>query len=200
MSKPIKKTSRRTITHEQAAWYDMIYRCQRPKHPRYPDYGAKGIKVCKQWCGKEGRQAFVEFMGPKPSPDHVLGRLDMTGNYEPKNVAWMTRSEARRRQVNTVTVDTKDGPVAVVTLAEEIGRDGRNTRRRMTVFGWTADEALNEEPDYRKLTAEQAIEIYKARQKGEPCAPIAKRYGVSVNLVSQIGNGDKWASVTGART
>jgi hypothetical protein len=187
------------MTHEQAAWYDMIYRCQNPKHARYPEYGAVGIKVCKQWCGSEGRQTFTDFMGDKPTPAHVLGRKDMTGNYTPENCAWMTRSEARRLQINTVKVQTMNGPVAAVTLANKLGLPERRTRRRISLHGWSPKQALTRElPMYRKLNAEQAIEIYQARKRGVKCDVLAVKYGCSVNMVSMIGRGLKWANVTGA--
>jgi hypothetical protein len=189
--------SRRTITHEQAAWYDMIYRCTRPSHARYKDYGAKGIKVHKAWTGREGRHAFTEYMGPKPTPKHVLGRLDMTGDYVPGNVAWMTRSEARRLQVNTVKVETSDGPVAIVTLAEQAGKDPRTARRRVAWSGWKPEDALNKDLAHnRRLTEEQALEIYGRAHGGESCRDLAEEFGVSLNLLYEIRRGDKWGSVT----
>lgn len=193
-----KRAPRRTMTHEQAAWYDMVYRCTRKTHPRYKEYGKRGIKVYKAWLGSEGRDAFTSFMGPRPTPQHVLGRLDTSGDYVPGNVAWMTRSELRRLQSNTVKVDTRNGPVALVTLAEKAGKDPRNVRRRVAWYGWEVREALEKEwPDYRKLTDDQAREIYERRQSGETCQALADEYGVSAGLVSQIGTGQKRANATG---
>jgi len=185
------------MTREQACWYDMVYRCTRPDHKRYKDYGAKGIKVYEGWLGEGGREAFTEHMGPRPE-GQVLGRLDMSGDYVPGNVAWMTRSEARRLQKNTVKVDTADGPVAAVTLAEKAGKSPRNVRRRLVAHGWSPKEALGRDlPKYRKLTGDQAIAIFGRARAGESCQDLAIEYGVSLNLIYEIRRGEKWGAVTG---
>lgn len=191
-----------TVSPEQACWYDMNHRCHHPTHPRYKDYGAKGIKVCRAWRDTTpgAREAFTDYMGPRP-PGLVLGRPDTSKGYEPGNVAWMTRSEARRVQCNAVKVQTKDGLVALADLAEAAGKDPRNVRRRVQWYGWTSEDALAAEwPEYRRITQEQAKEIYAARRRKPPvpCRVLALKYGVSENLCSQIGLGVKWAQATGA--
>lgn len=73
---------------------DMVYRCKRESHPRYKDYGARGISVCPQW--EEDFWVFVEDMGPRPEGKrngrslYSLERVDNNGNYEPGNVVWGT--------------------------------------------------------------------------------------------------------------
>jgi hypothetical protein len=51
-----------------------------------------------------------------------------------------------------------------------------------------------------KLTADQALAIYRRRMAGEPLRPIADDYGVSVMTVSKIARGVMWNHVTGAPT
>lgn len=85
-------------------WKSMLSRCLNPNSPGYKKwYGAKGITVCSRWAerGPRGKTkgyapgflAFIEDMGPKPSPTHSLDRIDPAGNYEPTNCRWATRSE-----------------------------------------------------------------------------------------------------------
>jgi len=31
------------------SWYNMLSRCRNPKATKYPDYGARGIRVCERW-------------------------------------------------------------------------------------------------------------------------------------------------------
>ena len=38
-------------------WYNLIQRCTNTKHPRYKDYGGKGVTVCKRWLELEN---FIE--------------------------------------------------------------------------------------------------------------------------------------------
>jgi hypothetical protein len=57
----IKIDPRRLGEPEADAWLDMFGRCYDKTHPRYPEEGAKGIRVCPQWW--EYAQ-FYEDMGP----------------------------------------------------------------------------------------------------------------------------------------
>jgi len=57
------------------------------------------------------------------------------------------------------------------------------------------DKALNGTTYGQKLTASQAKEIFESR---EPSAAVARRFGVSPNLVCNIKKGRAWAHVTKA--
>lgn len=80
-------------------WVSMIYRCTKPYASGYANYGGKGILVSPVFVASF--KAFMDHMGPKPSPDHSLDRIDTYGNYEPGNVRWATRTEQNRNRTNT---------------------------------------------------------------------------------------------------
>lgn len=78
-------------------WYDMRQRCSSPTRKEWEHYGGRGIRVCARW--NRSFRAFVEDMGPRPTNEHTIDRIDVNGNYERTNCKWSTRAEqnANRR-------------------------------------------------------------------------------------------------------
>ena len=80
-------------TPTYASWANMKNRCLNPKVPKYKDYGARGITVCKRWL--DSFASFIADMGERPA--HLtLDRINNDGNYEPGNCRWATA----KQQVN----------------------------------------------------------------------------------------------------
>ena len=73
----------------------MKAHCSNPKGAGWRWYGGRGVTVCERWAGSF--EAFLADMGLKPSPKHVLVRIDADGNFEPGNCRWATRARAPRR-------------------------------------------------------------------------------------------------------
>jgi len=83
---------------EHYVWRSMLARCCNANHPYYSYYGGRGIQVCAAWMQYE---AFFADVGPRPSAEHSLDRIDNDGNYEPGNVRWATKSEQQRNKTTT---------------------------------------------------------------------------------------------------
>lgn len=75
-------------TAEFLAWKAMIGRCTNPNTPGFCNWGGRGITVCERWVTFRN---FFEDMGPRPSKQHSLDRIDVNGNYEPTNCRWATK-------------------------------------------------------------------------------------------------------------
>ena len=77
------------------SWAAMRRRCNDPTHPRYSDYGGRGIFVCREWDDAEkGFERFVSDMGLRP-PGKTLDRKNVDLSYNPKNCRWATLIEQR---------------------------------------------------------------------------------------------------------
>ena len=76
---------------EYAVWMNMKERCRNPNKAAYKYYGARGIIFCERW---ESFENFLADMGPRPSPQHVLDRIEVNGNYEPTNCRWLSKEKS----------------------------------------------------------------------------------------------------------
>ena len=77
-------------TSEYQSWLSMKQRCLNKKNKDYPNYGAKGITVCKEWI--DSFESFIKDMGEKPD-GYSIDRIDNTKGYYPSNCKWSSRSE-----------------------------------------------------------------------------------------------------------
>lgn len=97
-------------------WCNIKRRCRDTKHPRYQDWGGRGIGMCDIWFYDYFK--FAIDVGPKPSPFHQLDRINNNGAYEIGNCRWTTATiQARNRR----TKKTSKTGITGVELRPEQG-------------------------------------------------------------------------------
>lgn len=70
---------------------NMLQRCENPQNKAYPNYGGRGISVCKEWHDVSVFYAWAISNGYE---SHLtLERKNNDGNYEPSNCRWATYKE-----------------------------------------------------------------------------------------------------------
>lgn len=83
---------------EYGIWRQMMKRCTYKKYKYFDRYGGRGIKVCDRWLEFEN---FIVDMGPRPSKNHQIDRIDNNGNYQPENCRWTTQINNARNKSNS---------------------------------------------------------------------------------------------------
>ncbi len=124
---------------EYQTWKHMIARCENPAVERYESYGGRGIKVCERW--RASFEAFLEDMGPKPSPKHSIERKESDGNYEPGNCIWATRKQQDNNKTNSARVTAFGQTRTVAEWTELLGFPRTALRNRLRA-GWAPEDAL----------------------------------------------------------
>lgn len=84
----------RNTTHGESknplygVWQSMRRRCQTPVDKEYPNYGGRGIKVCREW-----NRSFASFYNwairANYRPGLSIERIDVNGDYEPANCCFI---------------------------------------------------------------------------------------------------------------
>lgn len=86
-----KRTHGASKTRIFAVWRAMVARCHKPGSSSYEKYGARGVRVCREWTDFA---TFREWSLRSGYGDGLsIDRIDSDGNYEPSNCRWIPLSE-----------------------------------------------------------------------------------------------------------
>jgi len=78
-------------------WKNMKRRCYDKNNKRYENYGGKGVIVCSEWLSD-----YLNFREWALSNGYesnlTIDRMNVNGNYEPKNCRWATAKQQANNQ------------------------------------------------------------------------------------------------------
>lgn len=89
-------TGDRTRTHGMTghpfyrSWASMFERCENSNSTAFKYYGGRGIKICSRW---KMFSNFQKDMFDSWKHGLTIERVDVNGNYTPKNCTWIPKSE-----------------------------------------------------------------------------------------------------------
>lgn len=79
----------RSSSSAYGSWINMIYRCTNPDHPRFADWGGRGITIDPRWRDFDN---FLADMGERPQ-GMSIERKDNNGPYASWNCVWATQHQ-----------------------------------------------------------------------------------------------------------
>lgn len=120
-------------------WQQMKQRCRCVTNSAYASYGGRGIKFCERW---DNFLNFVADMGPRPSPQHSIDRINNDGNYEPGNCRWATRKEQANNRRSSRRLTHAGRNLTLAQWADELGMDWRVFHKRLS-RGWSEEDAIS---------------------------------------------------------
>jgi hypothetical protein len=130
----------RSETKEFRAWAKMLARCYNTNDWHYPNWGGRGIRVCKRW--KDSFTFFLEDMGEAPSPQHTLERIDNDGSYYPDNCRWAPHAEQARNTRRNCRLSFQGRTMILSDWARELGLPPYILSDRLR-RGWSVEEAIS---------------------------------------------------------
>lgn len=152
-----QEANRVNVTHgmsksiEWKRWRGMRRRCYDQKQPDYKLYGGRGIAVCDEWrLSGDGFINFYRDMGPIPSQNHEINRINNDGPYSKENCAWTSKKIQSRNRRSTHVVDVDGNSMSLADAAELRGLSYAMVLMRINKYGWTVERALTEAPKRRQ--------------------------------------------------
>lgn len=136
------KTHGMIHTPEYRSWSLAKSRCLNPKCKDYPNYGGRGVKMCRRW--KNSFEAFYEDMRSKPKPkrDYSLDRINNDGNYEPENCRWVKRKEQNNNKRNVKEITFRGKTQTISQWAEELNIKKDTLYARLITYKWSMEKAF----------------------------------------------------------
>lgn len=133
-------THRQSKCSEYRIWSGIVQRCTNIKNQAYSDYGGRGIKVCERWRVFEN---FIADMGPRPSPEYSIDRIDNNGDYEPSNCQWSTQLQQMGNTRNSRLLTLNGTTLCVAEWERTLGFPKGIIHNRLR-YGWNNERALTE--------------------------------------------------------
>ena len=121
-------------------WNSMKHRCYDKSNKKYKNYGARGIKICKEW-----KDSFENFLNWCLNSDYekglTLDRIDVNSDYKPNNCRWANFTIQARNKTNNNLVTYNNETKCVAQWCEDLNIPYNTIRARLRL-GWTPELAF----------------------------------------------------------
>jgi len=125
---------------EYRTWSSMKQRCYNPTDISYHNYGARDITVCDEWI--DDFNTFLNDMGPKPSKEYSIDRIDVNDNYCKLNCKWSDRTTQGNNRRNNAYETINDTTLTRVQWYRLTNQQRTSVIYRMEMNGMNFEDAL----------------------------------------------------------
>lgn len=166
-------------------WAQIVQRCFNPNHPKFKNYGQRGIDMDPRW-----RESFLTFkreVPRRPNRKCSIERIDNNKGYWPDNIRWEPAKIQNRNRRNTRILIFEDRKISLPALAEKVGMNRKRLQARLDA-GMSVEEAVS------KPLKKGAYKGFDFR--GTHYASLveaAKAYGIAYETVRSRFYNKKWS-------
>ena len=155
-------------------WSSMRDRCNNPRCKDYKYYGAKGIRVSPEW------DEFLEFKRWALRNGYQEGlsidRIDLDGNYEPRNCRWVTWDIQMNNMSSNHTIEYNGETHNLTEWAKIKGIDPRVLEARINSYHWDITKALETPVNSHRITYKIDGSVYGLKE-------LSKKYGINYHTL-----------------
>lgn len=138
------------LTPEYKVWTGIKTRCRNPNNNCRDRYYERGIKICAGWCEYS---SFLDDMGPRPSDNHSIDRINNDGHYScghcqeckqngwPSNCRWSTDVEQARNRRSNFLVECYGKSMTCPEWSEISGVKPATIQWRLKA-GWSTKDSI----------------------------------------------------------
>ncbi|MBR3166922.1 MAG: hypothetical protein IKF16_12215 [Lachnospiraceae bacterium] len=120
-------------------WHHMRSRCESEKNNRFYLYGARWIKVCREWQSFEAFRTWAKKSGYNDALS--IDRIDTNGDYTPQNCRWATPKEQANNRRNNHIIRFQGETRTLSEWSERTGI-GQTTIWMRLRRGWSIEKTL----------------------------------------------------------
>ena len=123
-------------------WKNMKRRCYDLKNKRYKQYGGRGIIVCDEWLND-----YMNFrnwaMENGYNDTLTIDRINVNGNYEPRNCRWATMIEQQNNVTRNRILEYKSSRKTMSEWAKIYNIPYSKFNKRIQM-GWNIEKVIKE--------------------------------------------------------